>query len=197
MISTGFPQALSMAKTNGSNNIGYGLLASSSRRAVGVARYAGLSRADLSEACVARFHSKYNKTADCWLWQAGRYHHGYGMVSVGRKGGRQRNSYAHRVAYVLAKGPIPRGLVVMHACDNRACVNPAHLSLGTQGDNVRDAARKGHYSIPHPTSSVRKLSDGDVRAIRMSFASGDALARCYGVSKSTISFIRRGLRRAA
>ena len=104
----------------------------------------GLSRREFSHAFVARFHTKYQKADGCWLWQAGKYPRGYGMVNVGRdRLGFQFTSYAHRVAYVLAHGDIPEGGVVMHSCDVPACVNPAHLKLGTQADNLRDASLKG------------------------------------------------------
>ena len=66
------------------------------------------------------------------------------MVNLGRDmRGKQFTTYAHRVAYVVAKGPIPAGLAVMHTCDVPPCVNPAHLVLGTQGDNIRDCCAKG------------------------------------------------------
>jgi hypothetical protein len=66
------------------------------------------------------------------------------MVNLGRfADGRQQTEYAHRVAYVLYKGDITQGRVVMHSCDNTSCVNPDHLSLGTQGDNIRDCVEKG------------------------------------------------------
>lgn len=104
----------------------------------------GLRRRDLTSAFIARFHTKYQKADGCWLWRAGRYPRGYGMVNLGRDmRGKQFTTYAHRVAYVLARGPIEAGQVVMHACDVTACVNPAHLVLGTQGDNNRDCFAKG------------------------------------------------------
>jgi hypothetical protein len=66
------------------------------------------------------------------------------MVNLGRDmRGKQFTTYAHRVAYVLANGPIEPGQVVMHTCDVPACVNPAHLKLGSQGDNNRDCFAKG------------------------------------------------------
>ena len=104
----------------------------------------GLRRRDFTAAFVARFHTKYQKADGCWLWQAGSYPRGYGMVNLGRDmRGKQFTTYAHRVAYVLANGPIEAGAVVMHTCDVPACVNPAHLQLGTQGDNIRDSFAKG------------------------------------------------------
>ena len=112
----------------------------------------GLRRRDLTRALIARFHTKYEKSDGCWLWQAGKFHRGYGMVNLGRNiRGQQFTTYAHRVAYVLAHGPIEPGQVVMHACDVPGCVNPSHLSLGTQGDNNRDCFAKGRQ----PKTRVR------------------------------------------
>jgi len=108
-----------------------------------------LGRRDMSRATIARFHAKYHRqSSGCWLWTGARYPLGYGMVSLGRfADGRQHTAYAHRVAYVLAHGDIPAGpYVVMHACDERACVNPAHLRLATQGDNIRDGIAKGRIA---------------------------------------------------
>ena len=74
----------------------------------------------------------------CWIWNRYVGRNGYGQVAVSHK-----TSMPHRVMYQAHNGEIPKGLVVMHACDNRLCVNPDHLSLGTQGDNVRDCVAKG------------------------------------------------------
>jgi hypothetical protein len=82
---------------------------------------------------------------ECWEFTGHRDRWGYGAISVGR-----RNVGAHRVAYELAHGEIPTGLVVMHSCDNPPCVNPAHLSVGTQGDNVRDCRTKGRAATSGP-----------------------------------------------
>ncbi len=74
---------------------------------------------------------------ECWEWQGRRSVRGDGVYTF--KG----HTSAYRVAYYLANGDIAPGLCVMHACDNRACCNPAHLSLGTHADNMRDKVEKG------------------------------------------------------
>lgn len=194
---TGLPHD-SLGKDTGSNNTGYGELRVASRVG-GREKYGPLERREIPRAFVARFATKYIKSEPdaCWLWQAGKYPRGYGMVNLGRYADRrQHTEYAHRVAYVIAKGNIPQGQVVRHSCDTPACVNPQHLILGTQADNVNDAAVQGHYNVAH-TCGVRKLSDRDVHDIRTSYEKNVRLAERYRVSTATISLIRRGLRRNA
>lgn len=77
---------------------------------------------------------------DCRLWLGAADRDGYGLV---RHGGRLRG--AHRVAYALAVGQIPRGQIVRHRCDRPACVRPDHLEVGTHADNVRDAIERGRW----------------------------------------------------
>lgn len=94
-----------------------------------------------------RFWSKVDRSGGphaCWPWLAKRARNGYG--SFWYEG---RNVSAHRVAHVLAHGPVPAGLLVMHSCDNRPCCNPAHLSAGTASDNAHDKFRKGRGAHPH------------------------------------------------
>lgn len=87
------------------------------------------------------FWEKVDKTEGCWLWTAAKNGGGYGAFF--RKDGRFGTNMAHRIAFQLAYGAIPDGMIIMHTCDNRACVNPAHLVPGTHQDNVDDMVRKG------------------------------------------------------
>jgi hypothetical protein len=93
----------------------------------------------------ARFHALYVRGGadECWIWLGARSPLGYGRF---RRDGRAQ--IASRVAYELAHGPIPDGRLVCHRCDNPPCVNPGHLFLGTDADNVRDMRRKGRAPRP-------------------------------------------------
>jgi hypothetical protein len=91
----------------------------------------------------ARFWAKVDKRGpdDCWEWTGAAIAKGYGKISRGPRGGGQLA--AHRVSWILAKSEIPDGQMVLHRCDNRLCVNPSHLFLGTNTDNMRDMVSKG------------------------------------------------------
>lgn len=130
----------------------------------------------------------------CWEWLAHRHvHSGYGLFAL--DGRMQR---AHRVAWLLFKGPIPADprhkyntLGVLHHCENKACVNPDHLFLGTQRDNARDAIRKGWQPGNCGEQHHRaRLSAAQVYAIRAAKLPRRLLAETYGVSVATIKDIR-------
>jgi len=93
-------------------------------------------------------HQKGNHVDDCWIWtgtQNGRPKKRYGVIRDNYK-----QKKAHRVSYELYKGQIPEGLVVRHLCDNKLCVNPAHLELGTVSDNNRDKIGRHLYIAVKP-----------------------------------------------
>ena len=147
------------AKTQGialeSDNSDYGALCPT-RGVDGRAINSAFTRRELTAAFIARFQTKFHIDRGCWLWHAALYKNGYGQVCIGRhRDGTQHNTQAHRVAYVLAHDDIPAGKVVMHSCDIKACVNPAHLSLGTQHENIRDAVTRGHIKTGLKVGSVR------------------------------------------
>jgi len=146
---------------------------------------------------VERFWSKVNKTEGCWFWTASTSKSGYGQLG---SGGRPHTMLkAHRVSWELANGPIRDGLWVLHQCDNPICVNPDHLFLGTNLDNIADMNRKKRNLFQRNNPSL-KLSDGQVKEIRDRRSNGERLrsiAKDFGVTEGTVSRIASGLRRSA
>ena len=136
-----------------------------------------------------RFWEKVDRRGpnDCWPWQGGGKKDGYGSFYTG-----ERLDGAHRFSYELNKGPITDGLWVLHKCDNPRCVNPDHLFLGTQTDNMQDCSVKGRAKGgPHlGTDNINaKLTEDAVRDIRQRYAGGEiapTLALEYGVSHPAI-----------
>jgi hypothetical protein len=128
---------------------------------------------------------------DCWLWTGAYGRNGYGRT--GQKG--NPDLRAHRVSFELTKGSIPEGLVVMHSCDNRGCVNPAHLSVGTRAENMHDMIAKGRAVHQQGAENPRsKLTEKDVLEIRATDIKNFAeCARRYGVTAPTIAAAKFGL----
>jgi hypothetical protein len=141
-----------------------------------------------------RLWARTDKTNGCWLWRGCVMDCGYGQIGEGGQFGRVR--LAHRVAWELAHGPIPDGLMVLHRCDVRRCVNPAHLFLGTAADNSKDMVIKGRSFVGERQPNAR-LTDAAVQEMRALHATGMAtfteLARRFGVSRRTATDAIRGV----
>ncbi len=132
----------------------------------------------------------------CWEWTGSTFRTGYGCVNLGGK-----IITAHLASWLVAGNQRPeRGFELCHRCDNRKCVNPSHLFIGTRSDNMRDAVRKGRtVQQAHPERMRRgsrhhnsKLTESQVESIRAKFALGasaQALSAEFGVTDTTISYI--------
>ena len=129
------------------------------------------------------FWSKANKTEDCWEWTSFLTKDGYGIFRIN----------AHRMAWVLMNGAIPDGMLICHRCDNRSCVNPDHLFLGTPLDNMLDKVAKGrHNPTRGERSGTAKLTWDQVEEIRRAYRDGERqrdIAARYGVGQPAISVI--------
>jgi hypothetical protein len=157
-----------------------------------------------------RFWEKVNKTDSCWLWTGSKRSKGYGAF-VYIKDGLVVQGRAHRYSYEIHKGLIPEGVFVLHNCpngDNPACINPAHLWLGNNLDNVQDMIKKGRRvkggthkpgKYEHGTAHHNaKLTEENVKTIREKYATGKTsfskLAREYTLG---IAHVYRIVRRKA
>lgn len=145
-----------------------------------------------------RFWRFVEKSDGCWKWTGKSVNKkGYGQLgAIGGKG--TKAIAAHRLSYQIHKGEIPDGMVVMHSCDNPSCVNPDHLSVGTQSQNILEAIAKGRKTLPklphftgvdHPGA---RFTEQDIRDIRSQGMNDTGLAKKYGVATSTIRRIRIG-----
>jgi hypothetical protein len=139
----------------------------------------------------SRFWCKVSKTDGCWEWVAYRKKSGHGVIWDG-----PYLKYAHRVSWLLAGNSIPRGLCVLHRCNNAGCVNPEHLYLGNKSDNHRDMMNAGTYYHPAGEKNGRaKLSRSLVHRARAMHRSGmtlSELSRVFNVSKSAIGYAVSG-----
>lgn len=131
------------------------------------------------------------KPDECWEWTASRKKNWYGNW----RGVDGKTEGAHRSAWRLMRGPVPGGLFVLHRCDNPICVNPCHLFLGTQGDNLGDMHQKGRAGTKARKGQkhgMSKLTDEQAKQIMESKLSPKELAEKFGVSRSAIYHIREG-----
>jgi hypothetical protein len=142
-----------------------------------------------------RFWSKVDRRGKCWIWTASRDPSGYGFF---RLNGRMHK--AHRVAWELTHGPLPQGqghnVCVLHRCDTTSCVNPDHLWLGTQADNVKDMIEKGREvksrGIHHWRARLTPWHIRKIRRLRALGHSQQTIADIIGTPQTNVSVILRG-----
>lgn len=148
---------------------------------------------------LSRFWSKVYKDGpiiipelgSCWMWTSTRNKAGYGVIGIS-----QKNYLTHRLSWEIQNGTIPKDLLVLHKCDNPSCINPEHLFLGTDADNVCDKMNKGrHRKRSGEATGTAKVTKEQVIEIRERFAQGgihhSQIAKEFGLSRMAVSFIVR------
>jgi hypothetical protein len=132
-----------------------------------------------------RFEAKVAKgpnAGDCWLW-IGAFRNDYGAIRVNGN-----VEYAHRASWCIYRGEIPEGMILMHSCDNTACVNPDHLSLGIHKENTADAINKGRL-IPFRPRRSTPLSVDEISALKRDYFGGVSASECcrkYVIAPKTL-----------
>lgn len=149
---------------------------------------------EISEATRLRFFEKVRLGKGCWEWLAGIDTRGYGRFRLFVDG--KREDSAHRAAWLMEHGPIPDGLCVLHHCDNRRCVRPSHLYLGTKKDNANDREIRGRGRQPNGEAHGKaKLTKEDVLEIRRLYQTGlyhqAVIAKRLGIAQTNVSAIVR------
>ncbi len=127
-----------------------------------------------------RFWSKVEKGECCWEWVGNRNNWGYGRIRI--KG---KFSQAHRVSWEIHNGPIPEGLLCLHKCNNRPCIRPDHLYVGTQKDNMRDMSKAGNHNLSKLTWAIVE----EVRQLNTQGVSKSKLAEVCRVSRTQMDNI--------
>jgi hypothetical protein len=123
----------------------------------------------------------------CWIWMKNINHRGYGMTCLGRG----TNLSAHRVSYEEKYGKIPNGLMALHSCDVRSCVNPDHIFIGTQQDNMTDKVLKNRQANGQK-HGMSKLKEDEAKEIKYSNERTEVLALRFNCSKVMVRQIRQG-----
>lgn len=136
-----------------------------------------------------KFWSRVNFSDGCWEWTAGRSKNGYGSITVWKR----QVEASHRISWMMHRGD-PGNLYVLHKCDNKRCVRPSHLFLGTHDDNMRDRSKKGRdlRGESHPSSKLTLLDIHNIFRLRDEGVSIRTIADAVGVHSQTISDVLLG-----
>ena len=143
---------------------------------------------------IDRLREKYcvNPTTGCWEWTASVKRNGYGQIGIPNPNATMLD--AHRASWIAHNGPIPPKMMVLHTCDVKTCVNPAHLWLGTQKDNMQDCRRKGRINTETSHRGedhyAARLTWKQVKAIRADQRIQVAIAADYGLTQGYVSSIK-------
>jgi hypothetical protein len=139
---------------------------------------------ELSEGQSKRFWSKVRKQGDdqCWEWVGNMHNNGYGLIAIDK-----HNWRAHRLSYCIKHGSVPEGMYLLHQCDNKICVNPAHLKPGTHQENMAEMKERGRAS----TGPKRRLTADQIKYILESGKSLSVLTAELGVHPRTIERVRQ------
>lgn len=137
------------------------------------------------------FWIRVQKTSSCWIWTGVKDIDGYGLAKFYFS----REKRAHRLSYEIHFGTIPRGMHVLHKCDNPSCVSPEHIFLGTNIDNIRDMVKKGRNAKGFTNGrGMAKLTNEDIISIRdlLKEKTQKEVAAIFGMSYSCINGIKTG-----
>lgn len=137
-----------------------------------------------------RIESKVERLTECgcWVWMGAITSRGYGQLQKNNK-----KIYAHRASYMAFKGDIPDGMYVCHTCDNVSCVNPDHLFLGSQKDNMQDMKNKGRSTFGEKNGQA-KLTPLQILQIKAMKKTQQKIADCFGISRQLVGYIKSGKR---
>lgn len=150
---------------------------------------------EISKEWADRFNAKWklNKVNGCWEWAGSLTTQGYGQIKIPKT---RRQMPAHRLSYLLHRGMIPPDRYALHKCDNRKCVNPDHLFIGTKLDNARDMVSKNRHCFGERQGG-HKLSEADARKILELIDAGMKqirIAEMMGIGPMQVSRIKHGTR---